>query len=90
MDCFSSREDAPEWELEHFEAGRNARLAELGQDSAPAAADIGERGRESWIAGWHDAEMGILADTDAALRDGSIVNPDDEIVVTMSRIADQE
>jgi hypothetical protein len=77
MDRFSSHEDAPEWVQEQFEAGRNARLAGAGRESAPPASEIGEFGRKSWLAGWTDTEMGILADADDALQNGPLNDDDD-------------
>lgn len=62
MDRFDSREDAPEWSEQHFEAGRAARIAGKSRDDAPSADLVGEFGRSSWIAGWTDTDTGILAD----------------------------
>lgn len=72
MDRFSSHEDAPSWSMGHFNAGRHARLAGADRDAAPIAADVGEFSRKSWLAGWNDAEMGILADAEIALQNGTL------------------
>ena len=72
MDRFSSHEDATDWDPEHFEAARRARLANAECESAPRVSEIGASGRKSWITGWHDAVMGILADAAVALENGSL------------------
>lgn len=79
MDQFNSTEDAPTWSATHFNAGREARLAGTGRDSAPTAADVDDFGHKSWIAGWNDAEMGILANAENALCDGSICRQADAL-----------
>jgi hypothetical protein len=72
MDRLSSHEVAPTWSISHFNSGRTARLAGADRDAAPAIADVGQFAHKSWLAGWHDAEMGILASTEIALESGAL------------------
>lgn len=64
MDRFDSREDAPEWSERHFVAGRAARLTGKARDAAPSGELVSEFGRRSWLAGWTDTDMGLLADAE--------------------------
>ncbi len=62
MDRFSSKEDAPNWNQDAFDDGSKARTDGLPQNTAPSAETIGVFARRSWLAGWDDADMGIIAD----------------------------
>jgi hypothetical protein len=90
MDRFDSREDAPDWASEQFEAGRRARLADAARESAPLASEIGEFGRKSWLAGWDDTEMGILSGAEIALQNGLITDIDDAMIDAITRNADKD
>jgi hypothetical protein len=72
-DRFSSREDAPAWHPELFAQGQQARGEgrPLHGPDTPSADAVGDYCRRSWLAGWCDADMALLADADGNQDDNS-------------------
>ncbi|MGN6312835.1 MAG: hypothetical protein ACTHMO_03635 [Rhodanobacteraceae bacterium] len=55
-------QDETQWAKGPFDDGAQARIEGFGRRHAPPEDVIGAFARKSWLAGWSDADMGILAD----------------------------
>lgn len=62
MDRFNSTEDAPEWAKGAFDDGYLARLMNCSRSECPSPDVIGQWSSRSWMAGWFDADMTLLAE----------------------------
>lgn len=58
----ASDQDVTEWNNGYFGDGSKARIDGYGRQHAPSAEAVGAFAHRSWLAGWADADMGILAD----------------------------
>lgn len=50
------------WASGPFGEGARARIDGFGRQHAPSTDVVGTHARNSWLAGWSDADMGIIAD----------------------------
>lgn len=58
----ASDEPDTEWASGPFNEGARARIDGFGRRHAPNADAVGAHARNSWLAGWSDADMGIISD----------------------------
>lgn len=70
MNRFDHREET-QWNRGAFDDGASARIDNQPRSSAPSADVIGDWCHRSWLAGWADADAGLLADRAMGAQDGA-------------------